>query len=733
MKDELPMNIADVFFRSAELEASDIFISSGKRPVLRRNGGIVRLDDLPVATAEEIIAFRSSLLDEKAGKDYELTAGVDVSYICGNHRFRVNFYETVNGPALASRPVKLGSGCTCEKYNLPANVFNKLADIQRGLILFTGSTGCGKSTTMSTLINLINSRRSCHILTLEDPVEFIHEDDVALISQREIGGISGGAVAAMRDAMRENPDVIVVGEMRDADTVSAAIGAALTGHLVLASMHTLDATTTIERIVNLFPESHRDQISGSISLALEAVISQRLLPAAGGGMIPAFEILLGTEVVRKNISRQDFGELERCLRAYSHLGMCAFNDSLYELFRRGRITFDCAEEFSDNKDELRLMRRGIKSGSTTGSGSIYSSTALSAGEVDMHDLFRAAVRAGASDLLLTAGVAPQLRVGGTFVPLELPALDANDTLHLAHSLLSRTQRIRLEDERSIDLAMTVKLPSKGSAEKTEQRRFRINIFFQRGALALVARLLSEKIPAPEELGLPPVLLQVIQKKQGLILVTGPTGSGKSTTLASLIGYINGFSGRHIITIEDPIEYIHHNRMCIIEQRELGNDTLSFSNGLRSAMRQAPDIIMVGEMRDRETIAAALTAAETGHLVLATLHANNSMQTIERIIDTFPEGQQNQIRQQFAATVLTVVSQRLVPRLDMPGARIAAFEVMVGTYAVRALIRDKKTHQLVSTMESSFRDGMVTMQRSLSDLAEMGLIDPEDAKKFDTGT
>ncbi|MBO5990342.1 MAG: PilT/PilU family type 4a pilus ATPase [Lentisphaeria bacterium] len=728
------MNIPDVFFKSVELEASDIFISSGKVPVLRRNGGLVRLEGAQATSADELNGFRNSLLDEAKKLDYAKSSGADATFIHENRRFRVNFFETVNGPALAARPVKLGKDCTFERYNIPVEIFNKLADLQRGLVLFTGSTGCGKSTTMSSLINAINHRRSCHILTLEDPVEFIHEDACSLISQRETGSISGGFLGALRDAMRENPDVIVIGEMRDPDTVSSAIGAALTGHLVLATMHTLDTATTVERIINMYPEDRRDQIAGSVALALEAVVSQRLIPAAsGGGMVPAFEVLLGTEVVRKNISRQDFGELERCLRAYAHLGMCAFNDSLYDLFRRNRITFEAAEEFSDNKDELRLMRSGISSGNAGGRGSVYSKTALGTGEVDMHDLFRAAVRAGASDLLLTAGVAPQLRVAGAFVPLELPALDANDTLHLVHSLLSRTQRIRLEEQRNLDLAMTVRLRAKSGQSGFEERRFRINAFFQRGALALVARLLSETIPVPEELGLPPVLLESMQKKQGLILITGPTGSGKSTTLASMIDHINNFSGRHIVTIEDPIEYIHRNRQCIIEQRELGDDTLSFSDGLRAAMRQAPDIIMVGEMRDRETISAALTAAETGHLVLATLHSNNAMQTIERIIDTFPEGQQNQIRQQFAATVLVVASQRLIPRLDDPGRRIAAFEVMVGTYAVRALIRDKKTHQLASVMESSFRDGMVTMQRSLSDLAEMGLIDENDARNFDTGT
>ena len=395
------------------------------------------------------------------------------------------------------------------------------------------------------------------------------------------------------------------------------------------------------------------------------------------------------------------------------------------------ITFECAEEYSDNKDELRLLRSGIQSGNKT-VRSVYSSTAFHVGEIAMSDLFKATVRAKGSDLLLTAGVPPQVRIAGKFVPLELPPLDANDTLHLINSLLNRHQRIRLDEEKNVDFAMTVKTKITGT-DCTEEHRFRINVFFQRGQLGMVARLLADNIPSPATLGLPDVLRKLVLKRQGLILITGPTGSGKSTTLASLLDFVNQSRSCHIITIEDPIEYQHSNKKSIFEQRELGSDIPDFGEGLRAAMRQAPDIIMVGEMRDKETIAAALTAAETGHLVMGTLHSNNAMQTIERIIDSFPEGQQNQVRQQFAATVLAVVSQRLIPRIDVQDSRIAAFEVMIGSYAVRSLIRDKKTHQLASTIESSYREGMITMQRSLNELVEKGIIDAEDAKNFDTGT
>lgn len=726
------MTVDELLAFSLETGASDTFATAGKIPRMRVNTGLLVLEGCDPMTAEEITAFRARVLGEHRERNYPKTGSADSSYQLGDARFRINFFDTFSGPAMVVRSIKTGNDCTFEKYSIPADVFGKLGDLTRGLVLVTGSTGSGKSTTLSSLVNYINSTRSCHILTLEDPIEYIHHDNLSYISQREVSGIEGGFESALRDALRENPDVIVVGELRDTETMTTAINAALTGHLVLATMHTLDAVSTIERAINMFPESKKDQVAGSIALALEAVVSQRLLPNINNdGMLPAMEILLGTDVVRKYISRQEYGELERCLRSYAHLGMCSFNDSLYNLAREAKISWDTAMQHSDNQEELKLMQSGISSNATEGTKSIYSALAINSGDVDMHDIFRAAVRARASDILVTGGIPPQIKVAGTFLPLDLPPLDAKDAEHLIYSLLGRHQKVQLEEKRDIDLAMSVKITSSRFA--TENRRFRINIFYQKGQLALVARLISDSIPSPESLGLPPILKELVERKQGLFLVTGPTGSGKSTTLASLIQHINNTSTRHIISIEDPVEYQFTNNRCLIEQREIGKDAVDFHTGLRAAMRQAPDIIMVGEMRDPETISAALTAAETGHLVLGTLHSNNAMQTIERIIDSFPEGQQNQVRQQFAGSVLAVVSQRLIPRRDREKERIAAFEIMTGSLSVRALIRDNKTHQLTSVMESSQREGMMTMARSLETLAAQGVIDAADAKNYFSGT
>ena len=491
-------------------------------------------------------------------------------------------------------------------------------------------------------------------------------------------------------------------------------------------MHTSDAASAIERMLEMFPEQQRETVAGSISVSLEAVIAQRLIPVIGNtGMIPAMDILIATGTIRKQIARQQFEELEQSMRMGSHFGMITFNNSLIELIRRNMISKENALKATDSPDELNMLMRGLSS-DVPQMQNVYAGDAISKGQIDMRDLFKAAVKAGANDLLITVGVPPQLHINGQFAPLDLPPLAGADVQRLVYSLLNRRQRITLEEKRDLDLAMTIHLDNDLS------RRFRLNAFFQRGNVALVGRLISETIPTPEMIGLPPVLSTLMQKKQGLILITGPTGSGKSTTLASLLDQVNHSDSRHVITIEDPIEYVYRHDRCVIEQREIGMDAVSFASGLRSAMRQAPDIIMVGELRDMETIRAAISAAETGHLVLVTLHSNNTCQTVERIIDSFPAGQQNQIRQQFAGCILAIVAQRLIPRIDVPGKRIGAFEVMVGNMAVRALIRDNKTHQLMSVIESSAKDGMLSMNACLNSYMEHGIISPEDRANFDSG-
>lgn len=334
---------------------------------------------------------------------------------------------------------------------------------------------------------------------------------------------------------------------------------------------------------------------------------------------------------------------------------------------------------------------------------------------DFHidDVLRMAVERKASDIHFTVGLPPMIRLDGEIVPLEFQPLEAEDTRRLIYDTLTDEQVQKLEETHELDFGYGVK----GIG------RFRFNVYMQRGSFAGALRAIPTKIPAFEELGLPAVIREISKRTSGLILVTGPTGSGKSTTIASMIDDINTHRQNHILTIEDPIEYLHVHKKCMVNQRELHSDTYTFHNALRAVLREDPDIILVGELRDLETIEAALTLAETGHLVFGTLHTRNAPATIDRIIDVFPSDQQDQIRVLLGNTLEGVVSQQLIPRLG--GGRKAALEIMLGTPAIKNLIREGKTHQMYSVIETSSQLGMQTMDKSLSDLVRNGFCSFEE--------
>ncbi|MBN1654985.1 MAG: type IV pilus twitching motility protein PilT [Deltaproteobacteria bacterium] len=336
--------------------------------------------------------------------------------------------------------------------------------------------------------------------------------------------------------------------------------------------------------------------------------------------------------------------------------------------------------------------------------------------MNLHQLLRAVVDKGASDLHITTGSPPQLRIDGTLVPLRTPPLSAVLTKQLCYSVLTEEQKVRFEKENEIDLSFGVK----GLA------RFRCNLFVQRGAVSGVFRQIPFEFMSFEQLGLPPVISRLADLQNGLVLVTGPTGSGKSTTLASIIDKINTERRQHIITVEDPIEFLHSNKNCIVNQREVETDTAGFKTALKYVLRQDPDVVLIGEMRDLETIQAALTISETGHLVFATLHTNSAVQSINRIIDVFPPHQQSQVRAQLSFVLQAVITQLLIAKSSGEG-RCLAIEVMIPNAAIRNLIREDKIHQIYSTMQTGQAvSGMQTMNQSLFNLYSKGKISAEDA-------
>jgi twitching motility protein PilT len=321
----------------------------------------------------------------------------------------------------------------------------------------------------------------------------------------------------------------------------------------------------------------------------------------------------------------------------------------------------------------------------------------------------------ASDLHLTVGIPPTLRVNGILTKLDYPDLSENDVYEMIYSVLSNEHRKKFEELKEIDFSLEI----------VNVARFRVNVFMHRRGIAGAFRLIPDKIKKLEELGLPKHLVEFTKKPKGLVLITGPTGSGKSTTISSLIDIINENQKLHIITIEDPIEFIHHHKQCIIDQREVGLHTKSFAYALRSALREDPDVILVGEMRDLETISMAVTAAETGHLVFSTLHTNSAAETVERIIDVFPVHQQRQIRIQLAESLQGVVSQTLLPNIDQTK-RVPAVEIMIATPAIRNIIREERIHMIPAAIQGAQQLGMQTMDQSLRQLYQNQIIDRETA-------
>jgi len=335
----------------------------------------------------------------------------------------------------------------------------------------------------------------------------------------------------------------------------------------------------------------------------------------------------------------------------------------------------------------------------------------------MNDLLRAAASLGASDLHLSAGEPPRLRVSGDLVAMEGQAVMAPEGVtELCYSIMTPEQRAHFEKEHEVDFACELE----GSG------RFRVNVFVQRRGPGAVLRTIPTQIPTLESLNMPAVLTDLCNRERGLVLVTGPTGSGKSTTLAAMVDLINRTWDAHILTVEDPIEFVHSSKKCLVNQREVGPHTGSFSNALRSALREDPDVILIGEMRDLETISLALTAAETGHLVFGTLHTSSAAKTVDRIIDVFPGDQQSQIRTMLSESLEAVVAQTLLKKKG--GGRVAACEILVGAPAVRNLIREAKLHQIPSMMQTGQRVGMQTFDMALQELVKKGLIDKEALPK-----
>ena len=338
--------------------------------------------------------------------------------------------------------------------------------------------------------------------------------------------------------------------------------------------------------------------------------------------------------------------------------------------------------------------------------------------ISLEEVLQVAKVAGASDVHLTVGLPPKMRVNGDLINMDFQKMLPPDTQAVADEIMNDKQKAIFSERGEFDMSFSIR----------NLGRYRVNVYHQRGSVALAFRLVGTQVPSPESLGIPESVIELSQRKRGLVLVTGPTGSGKSTTLAAIIDKINQTRDAHVITLEDPIEYLHQHQLSMVNQREIGIDSGNYANALRAALREDPDVILVGEMRDFETISVAITAAETGHLVLSTLHTIGAASTVDRVIDVFPPHQQQQIRIQLSNVLEAVISQQLIPTADGKG-RVAAFEVMHANHAVRNLIREGKSHQLMSVIQTNRKMGMITMDEALTQLYYSGRIAKDAAIEF----
>ncbi|KAI1694017.1 type II/IV secretion system protein [Ditylenchus destructor] len=670
--------------------------------MIRVDGDVRRINVEPLEH-RQVHDMVYDIMSDAQRKMYEETLECDFSFeIQGLARFRVNAFNQNRGAGAVFRtiPSKI---LTLEQLNCP-KVFGDLAMKPRGMVLVTGPTGSGKSTTLAAMIDYINKNEYGHILTVEDPIEFVHTSQKCLINQREVHRDTHGFNEALRSALREDPDIILVGELRDLETIRLALTAAETGHLVFGTLHTSSAAKTIDRIIDVFPGEEKEMIRAMLSESLQAVISQTLCKTKdGNGRLAAHEIMVGTPAIRNLIREDKVAQMYSAIQTGQGSGMQTLDQNLTELVRRNMITPAEAQEEPDRRPRgAPAHRTGPRHGTRSGH------------QVHQRSAAPDGVAQGVGPLP-DGGVPARVKVDGKVTKVSPQPLTGQHTLQLARAIMNDRQTAEFERTKECNFAIS----------PTGIGRFRVNAYIQQGHVALVLRTIPQTLPTIESLDLPPILKDVVQTKRGLVILVGATGSGKSTTLAAMVDHRNETTYGHIITIEDPVEFVHPHKNCIVSQREVGLDTEGWEQALKNAMREAPDVILIGEIRDRETMEHAVAFAETGHLCMATLHANNANQAMDRIVNFFPEDRRNQLLMDLSLNLKALVSQRLLPRQEGKG-RVAAVEIMLNTPLISDLIFKGEVGEIKEIMKRSRELGMKTFDQALFDLYEFGRVTYEDA-------
>lgn len=684
--------------------ASDIFLNEQKTPRIRLRGQLTPVPDYHVE-AHHFDQFWQDCGAHSGTTDLDTTISTS-----DGKRFRVSLFSHVGERGAVLRPVKTEIP-DLDSLGLPKILLTDWILRPSGLMLITGPTGSGKSTTLAACLQWLNQNHSRHVISIEDPIEYLFSDHHCIFTQREIGRHTPAFSQGLKSALRQSPDIIFLGEIRDADTAMTALQAAETGHLVIATLHSANSAESLDRLTRLFPPDERESALGLLGKQLIGILNQHLLPGSQGNRVLLLEHFENTGASRNWIAGGDHTALADFIDRGTNPNNVSFLHALVDACQSARISPETAMQAAPSPQEFTRAIKGIDSTSSEIKEDVSSAPA---GD-DIGDYLSLAVERGASDLHLCAGTVPTVRINGILRPLTDTVISAKNVQALVNSALSQKQRARFENEWELDFAINLKGVG----------RFRGNVHYNRGAVDAAFRHIPTQIKSLADLGHKAMAKTLCGLEQGLILVTGITGSGKSSTLASMIKEISDSRSGVIVTVEDPIEFIFENNLSIIKQREVGSDTRSFASALKHVLRQDPDVIMVSELRDRETISAAVTAAETGHLVLGTLHTLDAPEAIFRIVDVFPANQQEQIIAQLSNSLQAIISQKLLPRVDQAGLALAS-EILVANSAIRSCIRTRKIEQITGLIEIGQKDGMHTMDQSLLELFKAGKISAQDA-------
>ncbi|MEQ8220930.1 MAG: PilT/PilU family type 4a pilus ATPase, partial [Candidatus Eremiobacterota bacterium] len=720
--------------------ATELHLTTGEKPNIRFWGELQPMD-MPVLKEVLSDVLIAQMLSDEEKKEIEEHMHVDFMYNFADHdrktrRFRGNAYYHRTGLNIIMKlmPDKIPS---IKDLGLP-EIVSAFGRFEQGLVLVTGGSGSGKTTTLHALLDLVNSERHAHIITIEDPIEFIHIPKKSIIRQRQIDLHTKSYLKALKASISEDPDVILISELRDPETIELAMVAAETGCLVLSSMNTLSCASTIERIIDSFPPEQSLQTGAMLSESLKAIVTQQLLTSRARSIrYPAVEILTGCTPLKSLIREQKIFQINSLIETNRSIGMQSMDSSILSLLKDKLITDEVAMEAATDKNNVKNFKAS-KSGSAiqeaisvlkkdrcAALGIITDPPVNNQGKIikaslspdyTLKDLFKVMVLEKASDLHITVGLPPKMRLKGEIAELYLPAVSEEKSWELLSGIFSKKQMEIFSREWDLDFTYEV----------SNIARFRCNMLREQNGVGAIFRIIPPEIPSMEILGLPEVLKKIACYRQGLVIITGPAGSGKTTTMACLLDYINSTRSANILTIEEPLEFIHKNKKSRIFHREIGIHAAGFREAVRAARKESVDIIMIGEMMEKDTIMEALLAADMGNLVLGIMHTTGVTRTVEKIIETFSGSMQGQIRSMLCNSLKAIVAQQLITTMDGTW-RCAVIEVAINNQRLANVIRDGKTKMIDSVLHSSREEGMQSLDLALMQLVRDTKIDEETAR------